>query len=169
MTRHNRRGLAGAVSSDGKARSKKFRIKNDKGLANSSAARLQLAVRTAPEWFVGERHVEIVKQLPSDTSGIEWYEFEERPGKGPGLSAGTASLCSLWAPQWKIAPRMAYQRITPVDFTNPNKSSEAAIFERQTHPQRSDIIPLRRDSREIARAGQKGNSSCRIKFCRPES
>ena len=41
-----------------------------------------------PREYVGERHVAIVKQLPSDSSGFEQYEFEERPGPGPKLTFG---------------------------------------------------------------------------------
>jgi hypothetical protein len=40
------------------------------------------ALRQLPKDFVGERHVVIVTRLPSDTSGSEWYEFEERARGG---------------------------------------------------------------------------------------
>jgi hypothetical protein len=42
-------------------------------------------LRCLPREYVGERHVAILKQLPSEAPDRERYEFEERPGPGPGL------------------------------------------------------------------------------------
>jgi hypothetical protein len=33
--------------------------------------------------FVSERHVVIVKRVPTETPNMEWCEFDERPGPAP--------------------------------------------------------------------------------------
>ena len=39
-------------------------------------------LRRLPQDFVGDRHIIVAKQLPSQW-GREWVEFEERPGPDP--------------------------------------------------------------------------------------
>lgn len=41
------------------------------------------SLKQLPREYTGERHVEIVKRLPSRSPIGEWVEFEERPGAGP--------------------------------------------------------------------------------------
>ena len=45
---------------------------------------------TLPTDYVGERHIVIVKQEPTRSPHMEWYEWEERPGPAP--SAPTVYL-----------------------------------------------------------------------------
>jgi hypothetical protein len=41
-------------------------------------------LKTLSPDYVGERHVAIVKQAPAEApGGVEWREFEERPGPAP--------------------------------------------------------------------------------------
>jgi hypothetical protein len=40
-------------------------------------------LKRLPRDYTGERHVEIVKQLPPRSPIGEWFEFEERPGPAP--------------------------------------------------------------------------------------
>ena len=43
-------------------------------------------LRALPDDFAGPRHVVTVRQLPPGPgvySGDEWFEWEERPGRGP--------------------------------------------------------------------------------------
>jgi hypothetical protein len=48
-------------------------------------SRIRIGVlKPLPDDFVGERHIVVVKQLPS-TLGPEIWEYEERPGRGRPL------------------------------------------------------------------------------------
>jgi hypothetical protein len=40
-------------------------------------------LKQLPGDYAGEKHIEIVKQLPPRSSIGEWVEFEERPGPRP--------------------------------------------------------------------------------------
>jgi hypothetical protein len=40
-------------------------------------------LKRLPRDYTGERHVEIVRQLPSRSPIGKWFEFEERPGPAP--------------------------------------------------------------------------------------
>jgi hypothetical protein len=40
-------------------------------------------LKTLPEDYTGPRHVVTAKQLPPDSIGRVWFEWEERPGPGP--------------------------------------------------------------------------------------
>ena len=48
-------------------------------------------LRRLPREYVGERHVAIVKQLPSDTAGHEWYAH-----KPASIHRGTVYACAIW-------------------------------------------------------------------------
>lgn len=41
------------------------------------------SLKRLPRDYTGERHDEITKSLGPDSSGREWFEFEERPGPAP--------------------------------------------------------------------------------------
>jgi hypothetical protein len=40
---------------------------------------------TLPDDYVGERHIVIVKQEPTNSPNFDWYECEERPGPTPSV------------------------------------------------------------------------------------
>ena len=40
-----------------------------------------------PPESVGPRHIATVRQLPSQSPGTDWFEWEERPGPEPAASA----------------------------------------------------------------------------------
>jgi hypothetical protein len=40
-------------------------------------------LKPMPNDYAGERHVAIVKREPTRAPGVEWCEFEERPGTSP--------------------------------------------------------------------------------------
>ena len=43
--------------------------------------------------FEGERHIAIVEKQPTNSPGIEWCEFEERPGRAPaGYADGGCTI-----------------------------------------------------------------------------
>jgi hypothetical protein len=56
-------------------------------------------LRRLPREYVGERHVAILKQLPSETPDREWYEFEERPGPSPELLGGNSTAVLFVSPE----------------------------------------------------------------------
>ena len=50
-------------------------------------------LKPLPRDFEGERHVVIVEKHLTDSPGIEWCEFEERPGPAPaGLADGGCTV-----------------------------------------------------------------------------
>lgn len=42
-------------------------------------------LKKLPREYQGERHAVIVKRLPADESGNDWFEMEERPGPAPSV------------------------------------------------------------------------------------
>ena len=44
-------------------------------------------LKTLPDDYMGPRHIVTVSQLPAGSGGEEWFEWEERPGPGPGVGA----------------------------------------------------------------------------------
>ena len=50
-------------------------------------------LKPLPRDFEGERHVVIVEKQLTNSPGIEWCEFEERPGPAPaGLADGGCAV-----------------------------------------------------------------------------
>lgn len=44
-------------------------------------------LKELPASDTGERHIVVVRQLPPDANGHDWYEWEERPGPDPAGEA----------------------------------------------------------------------------------
>jgi len=44
-------------------------------------------LKTLPDGYTGPRHVVTVQQLPPESPGEDWFEWEERPGPEPTREA----------------------------------------------------------------------------------
>jgi hypothetical protein len=40
-------------------------------------------LRRLPKEYIGEKHVVVVKRVPTGSPNFEWFESEERPGPAP--------------------------------------------------------------------------------------
>ena len=43
-------------------------------------------LKQLPADYIGERHVVVVRQIPPQSPGEDWYEFEERPGRAVAVT-----------------------------------------------------------------------------------
>jgi hypothetical protein len=44
-------------------------------------------LKTLPDGYTGPRHTVTVRQLPADSEGHDWFDWEERPGPAPAANA----------------------------------------------------------------------------------
>ena len=48
-------------------------------------------LKTLPDDYTGPRHVATVRQLPPESPGEDWFDWEERPGPEPTTEAHTTN------------------------------------------------------------------------------